>query len=98
MAVRDSQDPAGPALILTPAAWRALTFEVRNGELNLTAAPSAHSQSLRNRSSSHSTAGRRTRVQPGDFAEADAMARMHGRKSAVALLPVHTASRLTDCV
>lgn len=33
MAVRDSQDPGGPALKLTSAAWRALTRKVRNGEL-----------------------------------------------------------------
>ena len=32
VAVRDSQDPAGPALFLTPAAWRALTIDVRNSE------------------------------------------------------------------
>jgi hypothetical protein len=37
VAVRDSQDPAGPALILTPAAWRALTRRVRNSELDLAA-------------------------------------------------------------
>ncbi|MGH3247242.1 MAG: DUF397 domain-containing protein [Trebonia sp.] len=35
VAVRDSLDPVGPALILSPAAWRALTRKVRNGELNL---------------------------------------------------------------
>jgi hypothetical protein len=39
VAVRDSQDPAGPALILTPAAWRALTRKVRDDELNLAATP-----------------------------------------------------------
>jgi len=33
VAVRDSKDPAGPALILTPAAWRALTRKIQNGEL-----------------------------------------------------------------
>ena len=33
LAVRDSQDPGGPALILTPAAWRALTLKARNGDL-----------------------------------------------------------------
>jgi len=32
VAVRDSQDPDGPALILTPAAWRALTRKVRSGD------------------------------------------------------------------
>lgn len=37
VAVRDSQDPAGPALILAPAAWRALTRKVQNGELDLAA-------------------------------------------------------------
>jgi hypothetical protein len=39
VAVRDSQDPAGPALILTRAAWRALTRKVRNDELNLALTP-----------------------------------------------------------
>ena len=33
VAVRDSQDPGGPALKLTRVAWRALTRKVRNGEL-----------------------------------------------------------------
>ena len=33
VAVRDSWDPDGPALILNPAVWRALTLKVRNGEL-----------------------------------------------------------------
>lgn len=33
VAVRDSWDPDGPALILTPGVWRALTLKVRNGEL-----------------------------------------------------------------
>jgi hypothetical protein len=32
VAVRDSQDPDGPALTLTPAAWRALTRKVRSGD------------------------------------------------------------------
>ena len=32
VAVRDSQDPDGPALVLTPAAWRALTRKVRSGD------------------------------------------------------------------
>jgi hypothetical protein len=45
VAVRDSQDPAGPALILTPAAWRALTRKVRKGELDLAASPSAPAKS-----------------------------------------------------
>lgn len=48
VAVRDSQDPAGPALILTPAAWRALTRKVRNDELNLALTPSDLPKSLRN--------------------------------------------------
>jgi hypothetical protein len=39
VAVRDSQDPVGPALILSPAAWRALTRKVRNDELNLALTP-----------------------------------------------------------
>jgi hypothetical protein len=39
VAVRDSQDPGGPALIVTPAAWRALTRKVRSGGLNLAAIP-----------------------------------------------------------
>ncbi len=37
VAVRDSWDPNGPALILTPAAWRALTLKVRNGGVDLAA-------------------------------------------------------------
>jgi hypothetical protein len=32
--VRDSKDPGGPALILTPAAWQALTRRVKDGELS----------------------------------------------------------------
>ncbi|MGI5207751.1 DUF397 domain-containing protein [Spirillospora sp. CA-108201] len=28
-AVRDSKDPSGPALVLTPAAWRGLLDEIR---------------------------------------------------------------------
>ncbi len=35
VAVRDSWDPDGPALILDPAAWRVLTRKVRNGGLDL---------------------------------------------------------------
>jgi hypothetical protein len=31
-AVRDSKNPAGPALIFTPAEWAAFTVGVRNGE------------------------------------------------------------------
>lgn len=33
VAVRDSKDPEGPALLLTPAAWRAFTASVKGGEL-----------------------------------------------------------------
>ncbi|TDC56129.1 DUF397 domain-containing protein [Actinomadura sp. KC345] len=29
-AVRDSKDPDGPALVLTPRAWRALLVAIRN--------------------------------------------------------------------
>jgi len=30
-AVRDSKDPTGPALLVTPAAWATFTTDVRNG-------------------------------------------------------------------
>jgi hypothetical protein len=30
-AVRDSKDPTGPALLVTPATWAAFTTDVRNG-------------------------------------------------------------------
>ncbi len=30
--VRDSKDPAGPALVLSPGSWRAFTARVKNGE------------------------------------------------------------------
>jgi hypothetical protein len=30
-AVRDSKDPTGPALLVTPAAWASFTTDVRNG-------------------------------------------------------------------
>jgi hypothetical protein len=33
MAVRDSKDPDGPALIFTVDAWRAFTGAVKRGEL-----------------------------------------------------------------
>ena len=33
VAVRDSKDPDGPALILTPAQWRGLTARIRAGRL-----------------------------------------------------------------
>ncbi|MCG5217467.1 DUF397 domain-containing protein [Streptosporangium sp. KLBMP 9127] len=34
IAVRDSKDPDGPALIFTPAEWRAFLGGVRAGEFN----------------------------------------------------------------
>lgn len=33
-AVRDSKDPAGPALLFTPAEWAAFTAGVRAGEFD----------------------------------------------------------------
>jgi hypothetical protein len=33
IAVRDSKDPAGPALVFTPAEWRAFTAGLRAGQL-----------------------------------------------------------------
>ncbi|MFI1097062.1 DUF397 domain-containing protein [Streptomyces sp. NPDC020917] len=35
MAVRDSKDPQGPALLFTAEAWTAFTHAVREGELPL---------------------------------------------------------------
>jgi hypothetical protein len=35
VAVRDSKDPAGPALVLSPAQWRTFTASVQAGELDL---------------------------------------------------------------
>jgi hypothetical protein len=35
MAVRDSKDPQGPALVFTAEAWAAFTAAVRDGELPL---------------------------------------------------------------
>jgi hypothetical protein len=35
IAVRDSKDPDGPALTLTPAQWRSFAAAVRLGELDL---------------------------------------------------------------
>ena len=32
MAVRDSKDPQGPALVFTPQAWTAFTTAARSGE------------------------------------------------------------------
>jgi hypothetical protein len=34
VAVRDSKDPAGPALVFGPADWRAFTARVKAGELD----------------------------------------------------------------
>jgi Domain of unknown function (DUF397) len=33
VAVRDSKDPRGPALVLLPAVWRGLASRVRGGQL-----------------------------------------------------------------
>ena len=33
-AVRDSKDPAGPALVFTPTEWTAFTAGVRSGEFD----------------------------------------------------------------
>jgi hypothetical protein len=35
VAVRDSKDPEGPALVFTPDEWRAFTAAVRGGEFAL---------------------------------------------------------------
>jgi hypothetical protein len=35
VAVRDSKDQDGPALIFTPAVWQAFTAQLRGGEFNL---------------------------------------------------------------
>lgn len=32
--VRDSKDPAGPALVVSPGSWRAFTARVKNGEFD----------------------------------------------------------------
>jgi hypothetical protein len=34
VAVRDSKDPGGPALVFAPAQWEAFTASVRNGDLD----------------------------------------------------------------
>jgi hypothetical protein len=34
IAVRDSKDPGGPALVFTPAEWEAFTDGVRDGEFD----------------------------------------------------------------
>jgi Domain of unknown function (DUF397) len=35
VAVRDSKDQAGPALIFTPAEWQAFTAQMRDGGFNI---------------------------------------------------------------
>jgi hypothetical protein len=35
VAMRDSKDPAGPALLFTPEQWRAFLSDARNGEFDL---------------------------------------------------------------
>jgi hypothetical protein len=35
VAIRDSKDPAGPALVVDPRAWRAFAAKVKNGRLGL---------------------------------------------------------------
>ncbi len=35
VAVRDSKNPAGPALVFAPAAWAAFTDDVRSGQFDL---------------------------------------------------------------
>ena len=35
VAVRDSKDPEGPKLVLTPAQWQAFAAGVKNGEFDL---------------------------------------------------------------
>ena len=35
VAIRDSKDPGGPRLVVTPGAWRAFSDVVRRGELGL---------------------------------------------------------------
>ncbi|MEV4104734.1 DUF397 domain-containing protein [Nonomuraea sp. NPDC049649] len=36
VAVRDSKNPQGPALVFTPAEWRAFVSGVRGGEFDIT--------------------------------------------------------------
>jgi hypothetical protein len=38
VAVRDSKNPDGPALIITPRTWQAFLSQARNGKLDLAAA------------------------------------------------------------
>jgi hypothetical protein len=85
VAVRDSQDPGGPALIVTPAAWRALTRKVRSGGLNLAAIPVRPSKNPREKANPGAAGG---------FAGIDARALgrepVHGREPAAAeILPGH---------
>ncbi len=35
VAVRDSKDPAGPALVFTPDHWQAFTTAIKSGEFGL---------------------------------------------------------------
>jgi hypothetical protein len=35
VAMRDSKDPAGPALVFTPEQWRAFLSDARDGEFDL---------------------------------------------------------------
>lgn len=35
IAVRDSKDPAGPALVMTPGDWQAFTDQVKAGRCHL---------------------------------------------------------------
>jgi hypothetical protein len=35
VAVRDSKDPAGPALVFTPDNWQAFTTAIKSGEFGL---------------------------------------------------------------
>jgi hypothetical protein len=32
--IRDSKDPAGPALVLSPGSWRTFTAAVKNGDFD----------------------------------------------------------------
>jgi hypothetical protein len=84
VAVRDSWDPDGPALILTPAAWRALTLKARNGELDLPAALSALPQAASLTAPIRIPLEDANQGQPGDCAGIAAKtsggARVHDRK------------------
>ena len=39
IAVRDSKDPAGAALVFTPDEWRAFTTEIRRSDISLASTP-----------------------------------------------------------